>query len=409
MTEELLKTYCQKFLTDKGFTFSNFKSKYEEEFLPIIQKRMLIEVDRERSIDMPMNKRILYSKDGKSEILFPLELDNLDYIRRIIEILNDGIKIYVEILKVKHPDPGRKDPNGDIFYYLKWLVKNIDILIKNYSIQRDIIEPPIQNLLNVRNSLSHINSEVEQSEQGNIPTDSIKSVENSFDNSFKLLLFFSGAFPTYSAEHVQKNLVELKKQFIAHEKWKEIRKNQLETIHTAKQIEKNQPQKSFPIYEIPAKKIVPNETEIIDKKPPKYIPPHKKAEEAERIAKEEAEKLAKEKAEADRIAREKAEAERIAKEEADRIAREKAEADRIAREKAEADRIARDLQNNLDVESDRFYLNDRATAFKNTSFKKNSFSGNDQYAKKLSRQNEWKASEQVREAERLAEIEKKKN
>jgi len=40
--------------------------------------------------------------------------------------------------------------------------------------------------------------------------------------------------------------------------------------------------------------------------------------------------------------------------------------------------------------------------------KKKSFIGNDQYVKKLSRQNEWKASEQVRETERLAEIEKKK-
>ena len=60
----------------------------------------------------------------------------------------------------------------------------------------------------------------------------------------------------------------------------------------------------------------------------------RKAQEAERIAREEAERIAREKAEAERIAREKAEAERVARKEAERIAREKAEAERIAREEA---------------------------------------------------------------------------
>ena len=109
-------------------------------------------------------------------LLFPFELSNLDYIRRILEFLRDGLFRFVDIA-IKHNTVMRNEYEkikregkdiDDIYYILRCLKDSHESWARDIGYSPQDIFPSLNFLFNLRNSFAHQNKEVNHIQKGKV-------------------------------------------------------------------------------------------------------------------------------------------------------------------------------------------------------------------------------------------------
>jgi len=216
-------------LDDGIITYQEFVEKMKQ-FLPEISSEKAgpaltevkdnVKLDNGKVVKMPPSprKEIKTSNTESYEIYFPLELMNLDYIRRILDFLQDGLKIFVSKIRGSACD----DQFADSYYLLKWLIDNVQTWTKGTGIVPENILPTLQYLYNVRNVFSHQSDEVKHTHLGMLNIKSEDNVDESFKYAKELLTIMS-AYLRGGLEFTQDNILILREQFHSHQKWKNMR------------------------------------------------------------------------------------------------------------------------------------------------------------------------------------------
>lgn len=149
----------------------------------------------------------------------PLELKNKDYVRRILDIVGDGIAICIQKIMAK------PKPVLDIYFQLKDMIQyaqNFSIEFRCSSAQWSFLTSQIQLIYRTRNGLMHMNLGIDNSA-------SVNFIEKLFQASFRLL----SAFNLYATRVGGINapavaiatMINLRKQYRWHTSWNVARKN----------------------------------------------------------------------------------------------------------------------------------------------------------------------------------------
>ncbi len=158
---------------------------------------------------------------------FPAELTNLDYIRRILDLLQDGLVVFVNVIKERYPSASwtpEQNKGCDAHFFLKWLIKNLPAWSMLVGVDQHSIEPSLKYLFGVRNSFAHQNESVSHGKKGMFKMASKKNVMECFDRAAQLLLIFGGILGQNKIEFVQRNIRNLSEFFNSHALLKRQRK-----------------------------------------------------------------------------------------------------------------------------------------------------------------------------------------
>lgn len=179
------------------------------------------------NISMPIiEKNVFLNNTETQKYFFPLELTNIDYIGRIINMVSPGLMIFIDFIRESIPELGRNYVSGkDTYYYLKWLSEN-----QRYwciGMDQNLLTNILSYLSSNRNSHAHLNDVVQHYEKGVFLIDSKENVEACFDTSLTLLGILGQTIRNDSIIFTQRNIASLKEQFMAHQLWKEERMKKL--------------------------------------------------------------------------------------------------------------------------------------------------------------------------------------
>jgi hypothetical protein len=176
---------------------------------------------------LPLSTDIELSNTDSYTLWFPAELTNLDYIRRILDLLQDGLVVFVNAIKERHPSASwtpEQNQGCDAHFFLKWLIKNLPVWSMQVGVDQHSIEPSLKYLFGVRNSFAHQNESVSHGKKGMFKMASKKNVMECFDRAGQLLLIFGGILGQNKIEFVQRNIRNLSEFFNSHALLKKQRK-----------------------------------------------------------------------------------------------------------------------------------------------------------------------------------------
>ena len=184
-------------------------------------------LESSEEVEMPIEKINIKTSNTESyRLYFPLELTNLDYIRRIIDFLQEGFTIICDFIKKLYPTI-EKEEGDDSYHLLKWLIKTIDIWSQSISVDKNFIDISLNYLYSVRNSFAHQNDKVKHHTKGILKIASKKNVREFFKNGKNILSIFSERMGDDSIKFTEDNILFLEKQYEAHQKYKKERKNNI--------------------------------------------------------------------------------------------------------------------------------------------------------------------------------------
>lgn len=163
------------------------------------------------------------------ELLFPFELSNLDYVRRILDFLKEGLIIFVQYgIKINREmkeqyDKIESEGNhvNDSYYILKCLKDSHRSWIPQVGYSINDLYPSLSFLFNLRNSFSHQNKKV-YCESGSKKTFERDTVLDAFNHSKKLLSICSMQVNNEIYFTIE-NLNNLEMQFYQHSSSKQQR------------------------------------------------------------------------------------------------------------------------------------------------------------------------------------------
>jgi len=121
----MIEQIC-KFLIDGVISEEQFHIMYSQIFKQksLADKYEKIILRNGDKILMPPKELKVEINETENYIMnFPLELTNLDYIRRILDFLQSGLKIFINQIRLFCKDTPNYEQD-DTMYLLKWMKKN---------------------------------------------------------------------------------------------------------------------------------------------------------------------------------------------------------------------------------------------------------------------------------------------
>ena len=241
--ETLLQSYCKNFLngnlTEDTFLkviSLDFGSKMTPRNTQPTPVRLTPETNslyvkrdtyNSNTIIMPrLSMDIEVSNNEKYQLKFPLELTNLDYIRRILDMLQDPLHIFVNHIGRICPVLWDEKLEGRCVYYLiKYLKNNINIWAPALGIHPPIVMNHLEYLHNVRNSFSHTKGDIRSPKRKkSYKLGESQNVRECFDRTTQLLTIISVSLGPNNLEFSQRNIENLERQYNHHRLWKQERK-----------------------------------------------------------------------------------------------------------------------------------------------------------------------------------------
>jgi len=215
--EQLLRNYCNDYIANK-ITFDEFQSLFSE----INHSEISIEGQKHK---MPPESFIFkISNTENYPIFFPIEMRNKHYIVDLMDILREGLLLFIQ--KIRRKCSRLEEPEGeDVYYLLKWLKNNVKIW--HPVVLPGLVEGPIVNqifnLLNLRNSFSHQNDTMTNNRRGALKTVSTSNVDQCFQDCMNLLSTIGIILGHGKTEFIQENMIALDKQRRLHQLYKKKR------------------------------------------------------------------------------------------------------------------------------------------------------------------------------------------
>mmetsp|Transcript_14729 Transcript_14729/g.35056 ORF Transcript_14729/g.35056 Transcript_14729/m.35056 type:complete len:453 (-) Transcript_14729:1466-2824(-) len=165
----------------------------------------------------PTGPVTVYTEDSNFRLYFPWELNNTDYLRRILASLTFALRpLYREsvasgcLAKARNWHGGEIEPDDlDAYYALKHVDSNLPYYSCLLGLDEEALKETISWLLRVRNDLAH----------ENLAGVAKHTLERAFSN-IERLVFKSGC------QHIERNLQRLKRQWDDHEESKRKRMQQ---------------------------------------------------------------------------------------------------------------------------------------------------------------------------------------
>lgn len=249
----MLANYC-KFFIDGVISEDQFHKMYFQTFSqnkqsipdekPISSEFDKITLKNGKKVQMPpFELSVEISEKDNYLLRFPLELTNLDYIRRILDFLQDGLKIFITQIRIICSETDNYEQD-DVFYLLKWMKKNASKWIPLVGQSNESMIVIIEYLLSIRNSFAHQNKKVEHSKKGKLNITSKNNVIEVFQTADKLLSILSASLSGRNFESIQfclRNITNLEYQFECHSLWKKKRK-----INIFEKVEKTPQKETIP-------------------------------------------------------------------------------------------------------------------------------------------------------------------
>jgi len=218
--EQLLRNYCNDYIANK-ITFDEFQALFSE----ISHSEIRIDGKSHKMPPEPLIFKI--SNTEEYPIFFPIEMRNKHYIVDLMDILREGLLLFIQ--KIRRKCSRLEEPEGeDVYYLLKWLKNNVKIW--HPVVLPGLVEGPIVNqifnLLNLRNSFSHQNDTMTNNRRGALKTVSTSNVDQCFQDCMNLLSTIGLCLGPGKTEFIQENMIALDKQRRLHHLYRKKRKHQ---------------------------------------------------------------------------------------------------------------------------------------------------------------------------------------
>jgi len=165
-------------------------------------------------------------------LLFPFELSNLDYIRRILDFLKEGLIIFVDFgirnnreIWEQYDKIEKEGNKVDDSYYILKCLKNSHVSWANqFGYSPNDIFVSLSFLFSLRNSFSHQNKDVSILKNGKAKIYSKNTVFDAFNHS-KYILSICSIIINNAIDFTLHNIGNLEKQFNEHLILKKQRKS----------------------------------------------------------------------------------------------------------------------------------------------------------------------------------------